>query len=55
MLVPSLLAIFIPIAVGILFGIPGVMGLLLGSTVTGFILAVFMANTGGAWDNAKIH
>ncbi|MEK7720466.1 MAG: sodium-translocating pyrophosphatase [Bacteroidota bacterium] len=53
MLVPSLLAIFIPIAVGILFGIPGVMGLLLGSTVTGFILAVFMANTGGAWDNAK--
>ncbi len=53
MLVPSLLAIFIPIAVGILFGIPGVMGLLLGSTVTGFILAVFMANAGGAWDNAK--
>jgi K(+)-stimulated pyrophosphate-energized sodium pump len=53
MLVPSLLAIFIPIAVGVLFGIPGVMGLLLGSTVTGFILAVFMANAGGAWDNAK--
>jgi K(+)-stimulated pyrophosphate-energized sodium pump len=53
MLVPSLLAILIPIAVGILFGIPGVMGLLLGSTVTGFILAVFMANAGGAWDNAK--
>jgi len=53
MLAPSLLAIFIPIAVGILFGIPGVMGLLLGSTVTGFILAVFMANAGGAWDNAK--
>jgi len=53
MLIPSLLAIFIPIAVGIIFGIPGVMGLLLGSTVTGFILAVFMANAGGAWDNAK--
>ncbi|MCK9411088.1 MAG: sodium-translocating pyrophosphatase [Prolixibacteraceae bacterium] len=53
MLVPSLLAILIPIAVGIIFGIPGVMGLLLGSTVTGFILAVFMANAGGAWDNAK--
>jgi len=53
MLVPALLAIFIPIAVGVLFGIPGVMGLLLGSTVTGFILAVFMANAGGAWDNAK--
>jgi K(+)-stimulated pyrophosphate-energized sodium pump len=53
MLVPSMLAIFIPIGVGIIFGIPGVMGLLLGSTVTGFILAVFMANAGGAWDNAK--
>jgi K(+)-stimulated pyrophosphate-energized sodium pump len=53
MLLPSLLAIFIPIIVGVLFGIPGVMGLLLGSTVTGFILAVFMANAGGAWDNAK--
>ncbi len=53
MLLPSLLAIFIPIGVGIVFGIPGVMGLLLGSTVTGFILAVFMANAGGAWDNAK--
>lgn len=53
MLFPSLLAIFIPIAVGVIFGIPGVMGLLLGSIVTGFILAVFMANAGGAWDNAK--
>jgi K(+)-stimulated pyrophosphate-energized sodium pump len=53
MLIPSLLAIFIPVIVGVLFGIPGVMGLLLGSTVTGFILAVFMANAGGAWDNAK--
>lgn len=53
MLLPSMLAILIPIIVGVLFGIPGVMGLLLGSTVTGFILAVFMANAGGAWDNAK--
>ncbi len=53
MLIPSMLAIFIPITVGVLFGIPGVMGMLLGSTVTGFILAVFMANAGGAWDNAK--
>jgi K(+)-stimulated pyrophosphate-energized sodium pump len=53
MLFPSLLAIFIPILTGVLFGIPGVMGLLLGSTVTGFILAVFMANSGGSWDNAK--
>jgi K(+)-stimulated pyrophosphate-energized sodium pump len=53
MLFPSLLAIFIPIAVGIIFGIAGVMGLLLGSVSSGFILAVFMANSGGAWDNAK--
>jgi K(+)-stimulated pyrophosphate-energized sodium pump len=53
MLFPSLLAILIPILIGILFGIPGVLGLLLGSITTGFILAVFMANSGGAWDNAK--
>jgi len=53
MLFPSLLAILIPILTGILFGVAGVMGLLLGSTATGFILAIFMANTGGAWDNAK--
>jgi len=53
MLFPSLLAIFIPMATGIIFGVSGVMGLLLGSTATGFILAVFMANAGGAWDNAK--
>ena len=53
MLLPSLLAIFIPILTGALLGVAGVMGLLIGSTVTGFILAVFMANSGGAWDNAK--
>ena len=53
MLFPSLLAIAIPILTGVLFGIPGVMGLLLGSTTSGFILAVFMANAGGSWDNAK--
>ncbi len=53
MLLPSLLAIIIPIAVGIIFGPAGVMGLLIGSTSTGFILAIFMANAGGAWDNAK--
>jgi K(+)-stimulated pyrophosphate-energized sodium pump len=53
MILPSLLAIFIPIATGILFGVAGVMGLLLGGTATGFILAIFMANAGGAWDNAK--
>ncbi|HEX7583795.1 MAG TPA: sodium-translocating pyrophosphatase, partial [Prolixibacteraceae bacterium] len=53
MLFPSLLAIFIPIATGILFGVSGVVGLLLGGTSTGFVLAIFMANAGGAWDNAK--
>jgi K(+)-stimulated pyrophosphate-energized sodium pump len=53
MLLPSLLAIAIPIAMGIIFGIAGVMGLLLGSVSSGFILAIFMANAGGAWDNAK--
>ena len=53
MLFPSLLAIIIPVATGVLFGVAGVMGLLLGSTATGFILAIFMANAGGAWDNAK--
>jgi K(+)-stimulated pyrophosphate-energized sodium pump len=53
MLFPSLLAIIIPVATGIIFGVAGVMGLLIGSTATGFILAIFMANAGGAWDNAK--
>jgi K(+)-stimulated pyrophosphate-energized sodium pump len=53
MILPSALAILVPIAVGIIFGVPGVMGLLVGGLGTGFVLAVFMANSGGAWDNAK--
>lgn len=53
MMVPSLLAIIVPIASGILLGVAGVMGLLIGATSTGFVLAVFMADAGGAWDNAK--
>ena len=53
MIVPSLLAIAIPIVVGILLGVAGVLGLLVGSLSAGFTLAVFMANAGGAWDNAK--
>jgi len=53
MIAPSLLAITAPIIVGILAGIDGVAGLLVGATVTGFVLAVMMANSGGAWDNAK--
>jgi K(+)-stimulated pyrophosphate-energized sodium pump len=53
MLLPSMLAIIIPVLTGMIFGVSGVMGLLLGGVSTGFILAVFMANSGGAWDNAK--
>jgi K(+)-stimulated pyrophosphate-energized sodium pump len=53
MIFPSLLAIIIPILVGIIFGPAGVMGLLCGGLSTGFVLAVFMSNTGGSWDNAK--
>ena len=53
MLLPSLLAIVVPVAVGLLFGVAGVMGLLVGGLSSGFVLAVFMANSGGAWDNAK--
>jgi len=53
MVFPSLLAIIVPVTTGILLGVPGVMGLLIGGTSTGFVLAIFMADTGGAWDNAK--
>jgi K(+)-stimulated pyrophosphate-energized sodium pump len=53
MILPTLLAIASPIVVGLILGGSGVIGLLCGSLVTGFILAVFMANSGGAWDNAK--
>ncbi|MBQ6306363.1 MAG: sodium-translocating pyrophosphatase [Bacteroidales bacterium] len=53
MLVPSILAILVPILTGVILGVPGVLGLLIGGLATGFVLAVFMANSGGAWDNAK--
>ena len=53
MLFPSLLAIIVPVVVGLVFGVAGVMGLLVGGLSSGFVLAVFMANAGGAWDNAK--
>ncbi len=53
MVFPSLLAIIAPIATGLIFGIPGVIGLLIGGLSSGFVLAIFMANAGGAWDNAK--
>lgn len=53
MMLPSLLAIAIPVVVGMVLGVAGVVGLLVGGMSTGFTLAVFMANSGGAWDNAK--
>lgn len=53
MILPSLLAIIIPILMGVVLGVSGVMGLLVGGLGSGFVLAVFMANAGGAWDNAK--
>lgn len=53
MIFPSLLAILIPVIVGLVLGVAGVLGLLVGGLTTGFTLAVFMANAGGAWDNAK--
>lgn len=53
MILPSLLAIIIPIVTGLLLGVAGVLGLLAGGLSAGFVLAIFMANSGGAWDNAK--
>ena len=53
MLVPSIVAILVPIIVGLVFGVAGTLGLLIGGLGSGFVLAIFMANSGGAWDNAK--
>ena len=53
MLLPSLLGLILPVAVGLLLGVAGVLGLLMGTLTSGFCLAVFMANAGGSWDNAK--
>jgi K(+)-stimulated pyrophosphate-energized sodium pump len=55
MAVPSLIAIAAPVLVGLVFGVAGVIGLLAGGLATGFVLAVFLSNAGGAWDNAKKH
>lgn len=55
MVAPALLAIIAPILIGLLFGPSAVVGMLMSSLATGFILAVFMANAGGSWDNAKKH
>ena len=53
MVKPSLLAIIVPIVTGLILSVEGVVGLLGGVSVTGFAMAVFMSNAGGAWDNAK--
>ena len=53
MLLPSILAILAPILTGVILGVAGVLGLLVGGLGAGFVLAIFMANSGGAWDNAK--
>jgi len=53
MIFPSMLAIVVPVVVGLVFGVSGVMGLLVGGLTSGFSVAIFMANAGGAWDNAK--
>lgn len=53
MVIPSLIAIVAPILTGLIFGVTGVLGLLIGGLSSGFVLAIFMANSGGAWDNAK--
>jgi K(+)-stimulated pyrophosphate-energized sodium pump len=53
MVVPALIAVIAPVAIGILFGVSGTIGFLMGAMAAGFVLAVFLANSGGAWDNAK--
>lgn len=53
MIAPTVIAVIVPVAVGLVLGSAGVIGLLAGATATGFLLAVFMSNSGGAWDNAK--
>ena len=53
MIMPTVIAVVVPVAVGILLGASGVVGMLAGATATGFLLAIFMSNSGGAWDNAK--
>ncbi len=53
MILPTIVAVVTPVAVGMILGVNGVVGMLAGATVTGFLLAIFMSNSGGAWDNAK--
>ena len=53
MIIPSIIVVIVPVAVGLILGVNGVIGMLTGATITGFLLAIFMSNSGGAWDNAK--
>ncbi|MBQ0059039.1 MAG: sodium/proton-translocating pyrophosphatase, partial [Lachnospiraceae bacterium] len=53
MILPTIVAVVVPIVVGIILGPCGVVGMLAGATACGFLLAIFMSNSGGAWDNAK--
>ena len=53
MVLPTVVAIAVPVAVGLVLGYKGVVGMLAGATVSGFLMAIFMSNSGGAWDNAK--
>ena len=55
MIMPTVIAVVVPVATGIILGCSGVVGMLAGATATGFLLAIFMSNSGGAWDNAKKH
>jgi K(+)-stimulated pyrophosphate-energized sodium pump len=55
MILPAVVAVIVPVVAGTLLGVNGVVGMLAGATVTGFLLAIFMSNAGGAWDNAKKH
>jgi K(+)-stimulated pyrophosphate-energized sodium pump len=53
MILPTIVAILVPVVVGVILGPTGVVGMLAGATISGFLMAIFMSNSGGAWDNAK--
>ena len=55
MILPTVVAVVVPVVSGLVLGYKGVVGLLAGATVSGFLMAIFMSNSGGAWDNAKKH